>query len=79
RRRYAGDAYRVLAAYNAGPEAADRWDRQLGGDAPADIYLAWIGYPETRRYVEKVLIDREIYSAIIGANYGLDPQAGNNE
>ena len=40
---------------------------------------AWIGYPETRRYVEKVLIDREIYSAIIGANYGLDPAAENNE
>ena len=67
RRRYKGDPYRILAAYNAGPGAASRWDRQLGGDAEADIYLAWIGYPETRAYVEKVLIDREIYNAIIGA------------
>ncbi len=69
RRRYDGDPYRVLAAYNAGPGAADRWDRQLGGSAARDIYLAWIGYPETRRYVEKVLMDREIYSDVIAGEY----------
>ena len=65
-RRYRGDPYRMLAAYNAGPEATDRWDRQLGGGAARDIYLAWIGYPETRHYVEKVLIDRAVYEEIIG-------------
>ncbi len=65
-RRYHGDPYRMLAAYNAGPEATDRWDRQLGGRAARDVYLAWIGYPETRHYVEKVLTDRAIYQAIIG-------------
>jgi len=67
RRRYGGDPYRTVAAYNAGPGAADRWDRQLGGQAARDLYLAWIGYPETRAYVEKVLIDREIYHEIIRA------------
>ncbi len=67
RRRYKGDPYRILAAYNAGPGAASRWDRQLGGGAPNDIYLAWIGYPETRAYVEKVLIDREIYRGMMDA------------
>jgi soluble lytic murein transglycosylase-like protein len=65
-RRYGGDPYRVLAGYNAGYEATDRWDRQLGGNAARDIYLAWIGYPETRHYVEKVLVDRAIYEAVIG-------------
>lgn len=65
-RRYAGDPYRVLAGYNAGYEATDRWDRQLGGGAARDVYLAWIGYPETRHYVEKVLIDRVVYQFIIG-------------
>ena len=44
----------------------DRWRKQLGGDERNDVFLAWIGYPETRHYVEKVLIDREIYDAIIG-------------
>lgn len=66
-RRYDGDAYRALAGYNAGYEATDRWDRQLGGRAARDIYLAWIGYPETRHYVEKVLVDREIYRDVIAA------------
>ncbi len=63
--RYGGDPYRTLAAYNAGPGAADRWLRQLGGEASSDIYLAWIGYTETRNYVEKVLIDRAIYDWIL--------------
>lgn len=65
--RYGGDPYRLLAGYNAGYEATDRWDRQLGGRASRDIYLAWIGYPETRHYVEKVLVDREIYRDVIAA------------
>jgi len=64
-RRYHGDPYRVLAAYNAGPRAADRWDDQLGGAAERSLYLAWIGYTETRGYVEKVLMDRNIYAAIL--------------
>lgn len=64
-RRYNGDPYMTLAAYNAGPGAAKRWLDQLGGQAPSDIYLAWIGYTETRSYVEKVLIDREIYDWIL--------------
>lgn len=67
-RRYGGDPYRMLAGYNAGYEATDRWDRQLGGGAARDIYLAWIGYPETRHYVEKVLVDREIYRAVIAGD-----------
>lgn len=74
RRRYHGDAYRTVAAYNAGPGAAGRWDRQLGGGASPDLYLAWIGYPETRAYVEKVLIDREVYRELIGAQAA--PAAG---
>lgn len=69
--RFQGDPYRVLAAYNAGPEAALRWERQLGGPCPRSLYLAWIGYPETRHYVEKVLVDREIYAAILS---GLIPE-----
>ena len=65
-RRYDGDPYRSLAAYNAGPGAVGRWDAQLGPGAPESTFLAWIGYPETRRYVEKVLIDRAVYAWILG-------------
>ncbi len=65
RRRYKGNPYLTLAAYNAGPGAVARWQKQLGGNSRNDIFLAWIGYPETRHYVEKVLVDREIYDWII--------------
>ncbi len=65
RRRYKGNPYKTLAAYNAGPGAAARWQKQLGDTTRQDIYLAWIGYPETRNYVEKVLIDRMVYHWII--------------
>ncbi len=68
-RRYGGNPYLAIAAYNAGPGAASRWKKQLGGSPQRDIYLAWIGYPETRHYVEKVLIDREIYDWIIRAEF----------
>ncbi len=65
RRRYEGNPYKVLAAYNAGPGAVNRWQKQLGKTTRKDIYLAWIGYPETRHYVEKVLIDKIVYDWII--------------
>ena len=65
RRRYEGDPYRVLAAYNAGPGAVNRWDRQMGGTPSRADFLGWIGYPETRRYVEQVLIDRQIYATVL--------------
>ena len=67
-RRYSLDPYRTVAAYNAGGGAVDRWDRQLGGPKERDIFLAWIGYPETRRYTEKVLIGREIYDWILSGD-----------
>jgi len=64
-RRYRGDPYRALAAYNAGPAAVGRWSGQLGRRSGRKAFLEWIGYAETRQYVEKVLIDREVYGWIL--------------
>ncbi|MBK7703879.1 MAG: transglycosylase SLT domain-containing protein [bacterium] len=64
-RRYRGDPYRTLAAYNAGPAAVGRWSGQLGRRSGRKAFLEWIGYAETRQYVEKVLIDREVYDWIL--------------
>jgi soluble lytic murein transglycosylase len=52
--RYEGDEVAALAAYNAGPGAADKW----GGSS---MTLGDIGYPETRAYVEEVLDKRRAY------------------
>ncbi|MCP4292503.1 MAG: transglycosylase SLT domain-containing protein [bacterium] len=65
RQRYEGNPYKVLAGYNAGPGACNRWQKQLGESTRRDVFLAWIGYPETRHYVEKVLVDQMIYQWII--------------
>jgi len=70
-RRHDTDPYRALADYNAGPTAVNRWDAQLGGTAPPATFLGWIGYPETRRYVEKVLIDRAVYAWILDGAAGM--------
>ncbi len=75
RRRYDGDPYRLLAAYNAGPQAVARWDRQLGDAAARRLFLAWIGYTETRGYVEKVLVDRDLYHWILSED-AASPGAG---
>ncbi|MHB8078350.1 MAG: transglycosylase SLT domain-containing protein, partial [Candidatus Krumholzibacteriia bacterium] len=64
-RAFDGDPYRATAGYNAGGEAVRRWVRQLGGRTEPVLFLPWIGYAETRSYVEKVLIDREIYGWIL--------------
>jgi len=74
-RRYGGDPYRTVAAYNAGSGAVARWDEQLGGTPDRATFLAWIGYPETHRYTEKVLIDREIYAHILGGYRREEPSA----
>ncbi len=78
--RYRADPYRSLAAYNAGSGAVERWDRQLGNPSDGnrharDVFLAWIGYPETRRYTEKVLIAREIYDWILHEPWDAEPKA----
>jgi len=75
RQRYAGDPYRLLAAYNAGPRAVAHWDHQLGDHAARRLFLAWIGYTETRDYVEKVLVDRALYHWILSED-AASPGAG---
>ncbi|MBP7668957.1 MAG: lytic transglycosylase domain-containing protein [Candidatus Eisenbacteria bacterium] len=59
-----GDLTLALAAYNAGPEAARRWQKR--GRNP-DEFIEFIGYQETRRFVRAVLMHygflREAYPA----------------
>jgi soluble lytic murein transglycosylase len=54
----------MLAAYNAGPAAADRWVTKgaRGQDAIADVES--IDYRETRGYVKSVVESANIYRAL---------------
>jgi soluble lytic murein transglycosylase len=58
--RYGGRPEVVLAAYNAGPENAERWLEQVRGDDLLD-YLAVISFKETRDYVRIVMNNWRIY------------------
>ena len=50
----------VSGAYNAGPEAVDRWlsKRPM---VPADVWIESIPYYETRDYIPRVLAFTAIY------------------
>lgn len=52
-RRFNNDLVLTIAGYNAGPNAAVRWAGTLPADT--DEFIESIPYPETRRYVKKVL------------------------
>jgi len=59
------DDHPVLASagYNAGPSRARRWR----GDTPIEgaIYVATIPIDETREYVQKVLVNKVVYAALL--------------
>ncbi len=61
--RYDGDEAAALAAYNAGPGNADEW----GG---ANLTVDDIDFPETRAYVEEVLVKRKEYRRKYGRELG---------
>ncbi|MEI6226926.1 MAG: transglycosylase SLT domain-containing protein, partial [Deltaproteobacteria bacterium] len=65
----------ALAAYNAGPVAAEKWSRARAG-LPLDEWVEDIPYRETRQYVRAVLADRARYRKLAGEPpVPIDPSA----
>ncbi|WP_297830200.1 lytic transglycosylase domain-containing protein [Thermomonas sp.] len=58
--RFNGKPYQVIAGYNAGPGAANRWLAQRPNLDP-DFWIETIGYKETREYVARVLSFSTVY------------------
>lgn len=58
--RFDGRLVLAIAAYNAGPEAAERW-RARRPDGPGDEVVESISYRETREYVKAVLRNYRAY------------------
>ncbi len=62
---FQGNIIYSVAAYNAGPQAVQRWMAQYG-QRPADEFVELIGYKETRRYVKRVVGSYRIYRMLSG-------------
>lgn len=73
--RYGAWWPRVLAAYNAGPDAVERW-RAAMPEAEQDEFVESISYRETRVYVRKVLEGWFWYRKLYG---GSQDVTGNSE
>ena len=58
--RYDGHEIAAIAAYNAGEAQADLWRAYCATDDPAE-YFTKVGFPETRRYLERVFSSRAHY------------------
>jgi soluble lytic murein transglycosylase len=60
-----GDVQLALAAYNGGAGSVDSWlNDPLVSDR--DDLLRWIGFGETREYLERVSLNYEVYQALYG-------------
>jgi len=77
-KRYGGDYFRAVAAYNAGEAAVGRWWKGSNGDPAA--FLEGINYKETRFYLRRVFLNLlqyyRIYRPEMFALYFPKPHAG---
>lgn len=69
-RRFDGSDVLVLASYNAGERAADRWKERLAG-LDEDEFIEQISYRETRNYVKKILRNYRNYRRLYGEHGAL--------
>lgn len=79
--KYQGRWIMALAAYNAGPRAAERWLPSDGRVREADIWIENIPYNETRVYVQRILLHVAAYRWLetgkpVRANNWLPPVGG---
>ena len=60
-----GDLELAIAAYNGGAASVDGWQEDPRVK-DRDDFLRWIGYGETREYLERVSLNYQIYRALYG-------------
>ena len=65
--RFKGNIILSLAGYNAGPNAVDRWLKQIPADRSATEMVESIPYRETREYVAAIIRNHYWYSKRTGA------------
>ena len=65
-KQFDGDTVLVLAGYNAGERASERWQGRFG-HLDEDEFIESISYRETRDYVKKVLRNLRNYRRVVSA------------
>ncbi len=61
--QFSQDPLLAIAAYNAGPGAAQRWRKDRPGSS-FDLWVELIPYVETRRYIKRVLGSAAVYAVV---------------
>jgi soluble lytic murein transglycosylase len=61
-RRYGGRLFPIVASYNAGPGAVDRWLRTFGDDP--DLLYELAPFDETHTYMERVYVNYRFYQRL---------------
>jgi soluble lytic murein transglycosylase len=69
RDKFPADPLLAIAAYNAGPGAAQRWRKDRPG-ASFDLWVELIPYVETRRYIKRVLGSAAVYAIVYDESAG---------
>jgi soluble lytic murein transglycosylase len=60
---YEGDLELAIAAYNGGAASVDSWQADPLVSNRDDL-LRWIGFGETREYVERVSLSYQVYETV---------------
>jgi soluble lytic murein transglycosylase len=62
-RRYSNNWQKAIAAYNAGEQAVDRWEKEISTD-DIEEFVERIPYSETRQYVKLVMRNHRVYKRL---------------
>jgi soluble lytic murein transglycosylase len=64
---FSGSQPLAIAAYNAGPEAVNRWLEHDGANSD-DVFVESVPYAETRKYLRRVLRSQRIYRLLYASD-----------
>jgi len=63
-KRFNKNKTHILISYNAGPHNLKKWLKRFSHLQDPDVFIESIPYPETRKYVKKVLRNYGIYQSL---------------
>ncbi len=64
---FKGDLDLTLMAYNGGAASVESWEKDPMVSSRDDL-LRWIGFGETREYLERVSLSYRVYQGLYGSN-----------